>query len=90
MYIIYISCGEVEFIFEPNLFAGGDYNINVFAANGWDLEHNYPYSEVYDRKINFGYLKIKREFDILDFGLVNQKIKSQIYRVDEDRKKIAS
>jgi lipopolysaccharide transport system ATP-binding protein len=81
---------EVEFIFEPNLFGSGDYNINVYAANGWDLEDNYPYSEIYDRKINYACLKVKREFDVLDFGLINQKIKTRIHRVDEERKKIAS
>lgn len=63
----------VRFMFDPNLFGGGSYGVTFYLANGFDLAHNYPYSEVYDRRVNGLTIDIIREFRDLDFGVVNHR-----------------
>lgn len=62
---------EINFEFQPNLFSSGRYDITVYAANGWNVENNYPYSEVFDRKINILALTIIRENEMIDYGIIN-------------------
>jgi lipopolysaccharide transport system ATP-binding protein len=62
---------EVVFRFDPNCFGAGTYLVSAYAANGWDLERNYPYSEVYCRAIDVLKLEIRPADSRLDLGIVN-------------------
>ncbi len=66
---------DVLFHFDDNYFPGGDYQLSVYVANGWNFPKNYPYSEVYERKINILNFKVRKEVPELDFGAINQRVK---------------
>ena len=66
---------DVLFHFDDNYFPGGDYQLSVYVANGWNFPKNYPYSEVYERKIDFLNFKVRKEVPELDFGAINQRVK---------------
>lgn len=69
---------RATFDFSANLFAGGRYQTTVYAANGWDQERNYPYSEVYDRRISLLNFLVTRENEILDFGAINSRVPTTV------------
>ena len=69
---------EIYFDFNPNLFPAGQYQVTVYAGNGWDPDGNYPYSEVFDRKINATMFTIRREHAKIDYGAVNQRVETRI------------
>jgi hypothetical protein len=48
------------------------------VGNGWDLEHNYPYSEVFCRAIDVLKLEIERDHALLDMGVVNIRTQVEI------------
>lgn len=75
---------RVAFEFSQNLFSAGRYDVTVYAANGWDLKNNYPYSHVYMRRINLIRYTIRRKDEQLDFGLVNVKVPTTIEEVNEN------
>jgi hypothetical protein len=60
---------EVVFHFDPNPFGFGEYEVNVFAANGFSWD-NIPPSEVFDRSIANLLFKVNLARPI-SFGLVN-------------------
>lgn len=62
------------FDFTPNCLAQGEYQITAAANNGWDLAHNYPYTQAFDCRVNACKFVIKPEFAILDFGQVNMRV----------------
>lgn len=62
---------KVSFIFEKNYFPAGEYQVSVYTANGWDYPGNYPYSEVYERKVGALHFSVTKEIDGLDFGALN-------------------
>jgi lipopolysaccharide transport system ATP-binding protein len=64
----------VRFNFDPNLFGAGEYAIAVYLANGYDPETNYPYSEVFDRRVNELRLTVLPKHREIDFGVLNQKV----------------
>lgn len=66
---------DVLFHFDDNYFPGGNYQLSVYVANGWNFPKNYPYSEVYERKIDFLNFKVRKEVPELDFGAINQRVK---------------
>ena len=74
---------EVEFCFDENNFGSGDYALTAYVANGWDFPANYPYSEVYDRKVGCLQFKVLSETSGLDMGLLNQRAAVRILRNDE-------
>jgi lipopolysaccharide transport system ATP-binding protein len=63
----------VRFEFEPNLFGAGDYEVEVTAANGFDLAHNWPHSQVFDRRIGALKFTVSRESRLLMMGPVNHR-----------------
>jgi ABC-type polysaccharide/polyol phosphate transport system ATPase subunit len=69
---------EVDFIFSENIFGAGDYALTAYVANQWSFPENYPYSEVYDRKVGCLQFKILAEIPGLDMGLLNQRVNIQI------------
>jgi ABC-type polysaccharide/polyol phosphate transport system ATPase subunit len=74
----------VVFHFDENYFPGGDYQLSVYAANGWSYPENYPYSEVYDRKVGILNFTVRKEFPEIDFGAVNQRVRVS-YQVGENQ-----
>jgi ABC-type polysaccharide/polyol phosphate transport system ATPase subunit len=66
----------VSFLFKDNPFGAGNYYVNVVCSNGWNLESNFPHSEIYEFKTNALEFSISREFDIpnMDFGQVNVRV----------------
>lgn len=74
----------VVFHFDENYFPGGDYQLSVYAANGWNYPENYPYSEVYERKVGILNFTVRKEIPGLDFGAVNQRVQVS-YQVGENQ-----
>ncbi|MEI6317846.1 MAG: ABC transporter ATP-binding protein [Pseudomonadota bacterium] len=62
---------RVRFAFDPNLLGAGQYAVSVYVADGWDYPANYPYSEVFDRKVNVLTITVTNEWSEVDFGLLN-------------------
>jgi lipopolysaccharide transport system ATP-binding protein len=77
----------VRFGFDPNLFGAGDYAVTVYLANGYDPETNYPYSEVYDRRVNDLRVTVQPKHREIDFGVLNQKV---LVSVEEGALAVAS
>ncbi len=73
---------RVRFRFDANYFSAGEYHLTAYCANGWDPDHNYPYSEVFDRKVNACTFAVQREFPALDFGQINQRVAVSVERLD--------
>ena len=69
---------DAVFEFDPNLFPAGRYQVTAYAANGWDPDRNYPYSEVYDRKINLTEFTVMREYVKVDYGALNQRVRTHV------------
>tara|TARA_B100000212_G_scaffold342246_1_gene328435 strand:+ start:704 stop:2476 length:1773 start_codon:yes stop_codon:yes gene_type:complete len=65
---------NVRFHFDPNHFSAGNYQVSVYIANEWKFPENYPYSEVYDRKVGALNFTVINEFPGVDFGIVNQRV----------------
>jgi lipopolysaccharide transport system ATP-binding protein len=63
----------VRFSIEPNLFGAGDYELTVEVGNGFDIERNFPYSEIFDRRVNELKFTIEREWKLLMLGPVNHR-----------------
>ena len=63
----------VRFDFDPNLFGAGDYEVEVDVANGFDVETNWPHSQVFDRRVNALKFTVAREWKLLMFGPVNHR-----------------
>lgn len=59
----------VEFHFDTNPFGAGEYELNVFAVNGFDWD-NTPPSEIFDKSIGATRFKINMKRPIT-YGLVN-------------------
>lgn len=63
----------VTFRFDPNIFGAGDYEVEVDVANGFDVERNWPHSQVFDRKVNALKFTVVRRWKLLMFGPVNAR-----------------
>ncbi len=59
----------VEFHFDPNPFGAGDYELNVFAVNGFDWD-NIPPSEIFDKSIGAAKFRVNMKRPI-EFGMIN-------------------
>jgi hypothetical protein len=68
----------VLFHFDENHFGAGTYLVSSYVANGWDIDHNYPYSEVFCRSIDTLRLRITPERSELDMGLVNVRARVEV------------
>jgi lipopolysaccharide transport system ATP-binding protein len=68
----------VSFAFEPNLIGAGDYELTVEVQNGFDVETNFPYSRVYDRKVALVKFVVEREWPLLMLGPVNHRFPVKI------------
>lgn len=64
----------VTFDFSNNVLGAGSYQVSAYSANGWVFPGNYPYSEVFDRKVNLLQFSILPAEPILDFGVLNLRV----------------
>lgn len=71
-----------RFRFDPNMLGAAEYFINTHVTNGWKYPDNYPYSDVFARKVNAASFRIVPEFSGLDFGVVNQRVHVDIETVE--------
>jgi len=76
---------SVIFDFEDNHLAGGNYELSAYAANGWNYPSNYPYSEVYERKVGALNFTVNKEVPGLDFGAVNQRVPVSYHPIGENK-----
>ncbi len=67
--------GERDVVYDndPNASGAGDYELTVEVGNGFDVERNFPYSEIYDRRVNAVKFTVEREWKILMLGPVNYR-----------------
>jgi lipopolysaccharide transport system ATP-binding protein len=61
----------VDFLFDMNHLPASEYQVSAYTANGWHYPENYPYSEVYERKVAALTFTVAKEFEELDFGALN-------------------
>jgi lipopolysaccharide transport system ATP-binding protein len=71
---------EVRFNIDPNLFGSGEYGVTIDVANGFDIEQNFPYSEMYDRRVNAFQFTVERVWKILDLGPLNYLFPVEVRR----------
>lgn len=60
----------VSFKFPPGLLGQGDYDISAYVSDGWDYPENYPYSMVYDRKVNAARITVRPRLRDVDLGVL--------------------
>ena len=72
---------EVVFRFDENLFGHGEYHVSTFIANGWDVERNFPYSELYDRRVSNFSFRVLREHDKVDTAVLNQRVPVEVHEL---------
>lgn len=66
------------FRFDDNVLGAAEYYINTHVTNGWRFPDNYPYSELYARKINAAMFRVVAEFNGVDHGVLNQRVKVEV------------
>jgi lipopolysaccharide transport system ATP-binding protein len=64
----------VTFDFSENPLGQGEYLLSAYVANAWDFPANYPYSQVFDRKVNCLLFSVTNELPGLDFGVLNARV----------------
>lgn len=72
----------ISFEFDQNPFGAGDFSVSTYVANGWDFPANYPYSEVFDRKVGTLQFKVMPEMAGLDMGFVSQRARVALRRAE--------
>ena len=73
---------DVTFHFAENYFSSGEYHVSVYCSDGWDPDHNYPYAEVFDRRVGLLTFRVQREFPAIDFGQINVRVPVSYIRHD--------
>ncbi len=74
---------EISFHIAPNLFGAGDYEVSVDVGNGFDLEHNWPHGQVFDRRVGALTFTVTRQHPLLMLGPVNFRFPVTIREVME-------
>jgi lipopolysaccharide transport system ATP-binding protein len=69
-----------SFDFDPNLFGAGDYDVTVNLGNGFDVERNFPHSEMYDLRVNALRFTVGREWSLLMLGSLNHRFPVRLER----------
>jgi hypothetical protein len=75
----------VSFHFAPNLIGAGEFEVTAYVANGFDPDGNYPYSEVYDRRVQAARFTIEPERREIDYGVLNQRVPVTVEASDAAR-----
>jgi lipopolysaccharide transport system ATP-binding protein len=76
----------VRFEFEPNIFGPGDYELDVTTANGFNLERNWPHSQVFDRRVGALKFTVARERKLVMMGPVNYRFPVSIRTGEGERR----
>jgi lipopolysaccharide transport system ATP-binding protein len=71
---------EVVFRFDPNIFGGAEYDVTVDLGNGFDIERNFPHSEVFDRRVHALQFLVRREWPIYDTPPLNYRFPVEVRR----------
>jgi lipopolysaccharide transport system ATP-binding protein len=71
---------EVVFHFDPNLLGAGEYEVTAGIGNGFDVERNFPHSQMYDRRVNVLKFTVDREWMILNLGPINHLFPVEVRR----------
>lgn len=71
---------RIVFEFDPGCLGSGRYLLSATCHNGWDIERNYPYSEVFARKVNAAELIVQREDPRLDLGVLASRVPVRVLR----------
>ena len=75
----------VRFDFDPNIFGPGDYEVEAAVANGFDLDRNWPHSEVFDRRVGALKFTVTRQRELVLFGPVNFEFPVSVRPATGDR-----
>jgi lipopolysaccharide transport system ATP-binding protein len=78
----------VRFEFDPNIVGAGDYELEVSVANGFDIEHNWPHSQVFDRRVNALKFTVAREWKLLMVGPVNYQFPVSVRMVNPSERQL--
>jgi lipopolysaccharide transport system ATP-binding protein len=70
----------VVFSFEPNFLGAGEFLLTVGCHDGWDLGNNYPYAQVFDRRVNACTFSVRRQDPRLDRGVINVDVPVKVIR----------
>jgi len=64
------------FFFDPNLFGAGQYYVNAYLKDKWELSKHYNDYEIFDSVLHLCDFQILKEYDIemIDFGVVNTRV----------------
>src|SRR5262249_24432828 len=73
----YTGKSITEFEFDPNPFGYGDYELNIYAVNGFSWD-NCPASEIFDRSLGEQKLRVTLARPI-QFGLLNLDVPIKIH-----------
>jgi len=60
----------------------GDYELTVEIQNGFDVEQNFPYSRVYDRRVAMLKFTVEREWKLLMLGPLNHQFPVLVENLD--------
>lgn len=74
----------VRFDFSANKLGAGSYQLSAYTANGWSYPENYPYSEVFDRKVSCCQFTVVPETPALDFGVLNLRVPVRVSPGDQN------
>lgn len=69
--IDFFGVDQIVFSFLDNPFGAGEYTVSCYIADGWDYPENYPYSEVFDRKVAAIKFRVLPELPDVDMGCIN-------------------
>ena len=61
----------IRFVFSENLLGAGEYFVSVHVTDGWRYPENYPYAQVFARKINALSFRVAPEMAEVDMGVLN-------------------
>jgi len=68
----------VAFVFDRNFLGLGKYDVSVQIGNGWDLEANFPHSQIIDRSVNALRFEVLRAHPLLDRGVAVETVRVEM------------
>jgi lipopolysaccharide transport system ATP-binding protein len=76
---------EVRFAFAPNYFGAGRYLLSTSCHDGWNIDTNYPFKQVFARRLNACELTVTRRDPRLDNGQVNLIVPVTVVRAGDSK-----
>jgi lipopolysaccharide transport system ATP-binding protein len=75
----------VRFEFDPNLFGAGDYEVEVTVGNGFDSVHNWPHTQIFDRRVGVLKFTVSRQTQLIMMGPVNHRFPISVQLHEEQQ-----